>query len=76
MSSAPISTRSPNATASNRSATSTTFTPPPDSFGFLETAVDYGVPDSLIVNASVEPFKRNVGLTAETVDQVSDSVLV
>lgn len=48
----------------------------PDSFGFLEIAVDSGVPDSLMVNASAESFKRNVGLTAEAVDRVSDGVLV
>lgn len=39
----------------------------PDSFGFLETAVDSGLPDSLMVNASAESFKQNVGLTAEAV---------
>ncbi|ELZ31318.1 fructose/tagatose-1,6-bisphosphate aldolase [Halogeometricum pallidum JCM 14848] len=48
----------------------------PDSFGFLEAAVDSGVPDSVMVDASAEPFERNVELTAEAVDRVGDDVLV
>ncbi|MDS0295290.1 class II fructose-bisphosphate aldolase [Halogeometricum luteum] len=48
----------------------------PDGFGFLETAVDSGVPDSVMVDASAEAFERNVELTAEAVDRVGDDVLV
>lgn len=48
----------------------------PDDFEYLEAAVDSGVPDSVMVDASAEPFERNVDLTAEAVDRVGDDVLV
>ncbi|ELY63084.1 class II fructose-bisphosphate aldolase [Natrinema versiforme] len=48
----------------------------PDSFDFLEAAVDSGVPDSVMVDASAKSFERNVELTAEAVDRVDGDVLV
>ncbi|MFC6733861.1 class II fructose-bisphosphate aldolase [Haladaptatus sp. DYSN1] len=48
----------------------------PDNFDFLEAAVESGVPDSVMVDASSEPFEQNVELTAEAVERVGDDVLV
>ncbi|QLC35325.1 class II fructose-bisphosphate aldolase (plasmid) [Halarchaeum sp. CBA1220] len=48
----------------------------PESAGFLEAALDSGVPDSVMVDASDEAFERNVELVADAVDRVGDDVLV
>lgn len=48
----------------------------PASFDFLEAALDFGVPDSVMVDASSESFDRNVELTSRAVDRVDDDVLV
>ncbi|WP_435101843.1 class II fructose-bisphosphate aldolase [Halarchaeum sp. P4] len=51
----------------------------PESEEFLEAAVASGVPDSVMVDASDQPFERNVELTADAVDRVEridDDVLV
>lgn len=48
----------------------------PDELDFLETCIDSGVPASVMVDASAEPFERNVELTAEAVDRADGDVLV
>ncbi|EMA54299.1 class II fructose-bisphosphate aldolase [Halococcus salifodinae] len=48
----------------------------PEDADFLEACLDSGVPNSVMVDASAEPFERNVELTREAVEHAAGEVFV